>query len=54
MAKCEVCKEKIGETFLNKIIGTYIKDSNGKKHLVCNQCQKNLNNDKETMISELK
>jgi len=38
--KCEICKKKIEETFLKKIIGTYIKDAKGKKHSVCQECQK--------------
>ncbi len=38
--KCEICKDKIEKTFLNKIVGTHVKDSKGKKHLVCNECQK--------------
>lgn len=40
MAKCEICKEKLGETFLNKVLGTYVKDTKGKKHLICFECQK--------------
>jgi hypothetical protein len=39
--KCEICKNAIEENFLKKPIGTYIKDSKGKLHLVCNKCQKN-------------
>ncbi len=38
--KCEICKGKINETFLEKPIGTYVKDENGKKHTVCAECQK--------------
>lgn len=38
--KCEICKEKLKENFLNKPIGTYVKDSKGKKHIICNSCQK--------------
>jgi hypothetical protein len=33
--KCELCKEKVETTFLNKIKGTYI-----KKKIVCQNCQK--------------
>lgn len=40
--KCEICKNKIEETFLNKIVGTYIKDAKGKKHIICKGCQKSL------------
>ena len=38
--KCEICNKTIGELFLGKIMGTYIKDAKGKKHAVCNKCQK--------------
>jgi len=52
MAKCEICKKKIEETFLKKILGTYIKDSKGKKHAVCSLCQKNLGS-KEKVLEKL-
>lgn len=42
MAKCEICKNKVGENFLNKVLGTYIKDEKGKKYLVCSVCQSHL------------
>ncbi len=38
--RCEICKQKVEETFLDKLIGTYVKDKNGKKHMVCFECQK--------------
>jgi hypothetical protein len=41
MAKCSVCKQTVGKTFLEKPIGTYVKKK-GKKHLICNKCQKSL------------
>jgi hypothetical protein len=37
--KCEICKEKIQEIFLKKIVGTYIKDVKGKRRAVCFACQ---------------
>jgi len=37
--KCTICKKKIDETFLKKIKGTYVKKQ-GKRHVVCNDCQK--------------
>jgi len=45
MAKqtCELCKEEIKSTFLDKIDGTVVKTGEGetsKKHLVCSSCQK--------------
>ncbi|MBL7147576.1 MAG: hypothetical protein ISS82_02010 [Nanoarchaeota archaeon] len=39
MAKCNICKKQIKETFLNKLIGTYVK-VNKKKKIVCNDCQR--------------
>lgn len=38
--KCDICKTKIESTFLNKVLGSYIKDNKGKKHLICPACQK--------------
>lgn len=52
MAKCEICKTKIEEMFLGKIKGTYVKDSKGKKHLICFDCQKKLKT-KDKIIEEL-
>ena len=52
MAKCEICKKKTGETFLNKVLGTVVKDEKGKKHLVCSECQ-SLLKDKTTILSKL-
>lgn len=47
--KCKICKNKINETFLGKIIGTYIKDEKGKKHNVCFECQKKFKSKKEIL-----
>jgi len=38
--KCELCKEKIEETFLHKPLGSAVKDEKGKKRWVCSGCQK--------------
>ncbi len=38
--KCEICGNKVGEIFLKKVLGAYIKDDKGKKHLICSKCQK--------------
>lgn len=51
--KCEICSKKIEETFLKKIMGTYVKDSKGKKHNVCFDCQKKCQT-KENILKELK
>ena len=51
--KCEICKKKIGETFLSKVIGAYVKDEKGKKHVICNECQKKLGK-KEEILKKLK
>ena len=50
--KCEICKKKIGETFLKKIIGTYVKDKKGKKHTICFECQKKFPK-KEDILKQL-
>ena len=39
--KCELCKRTLSETFLKKVVGTYVKVA-GKKHLVCRACQKSM------------
>lgn len=51
--KCEICSKRIGENFLKKILGTYIKDSAGKKHVVCFECQKRFKT-KDALLRELK
>ena len=51
--KCELCNQKIETTFLSKIIGTVIKDENGKKHFICGNCQNKFENEKDKMIKEL-
>ena len=39
--KCEVCGEKVEQTFLEKIRGTYI--TKGKKRIpICINCQKKI------------
>ena len=50
---CEICNKKITETFLNKILGTVIKDDKGKKHNVCFECQKTLKT-KDELLKNLK
>lgn len=50
--KCEICGNKISETFLKKILGTYVKDKSGVKHLVCFECQKKLKT-KEEILAKL-
>ena len=41
------------ETFLNKVIGSYIKDEKGKKHIICPECQKKYKTKKE-ILAKLK
>jgi hypothetical protein len=50
--KCDICKKKMGETFLSKPIGTYVKDKSGKKHTVCSECQKKFAS-KEELVNNL-
>ena len=51
--KCSICNKSIGTTFLNKLIGTYIKDKNGKLHAVCFECQKKFAS-KEEILKAIK
>ena len=39
MVKCDVCKEKIALTFLNKVRGSVFYDENHKKRYICSSCQ---------------
>ena len=47
--KCAICKNKIEEIFLGKILGTYLKNEQGKKFTVCFECQKKLKTKKELL-----
>jgi hypothetical protein len=38
--KCDVCGAKIETTFLNKLIGTFVKDAKGKRKAMCPACQR--------------
>lgn len=51
MVKCEICGNRIAETFLNKILGTYVKDEKGKKYTLCMECQKKFKSKKEMVES---
>ena len=44
---CAICGKKIAETFLKKIIGSYVKDEKGKQHAICNECQTKYKTKKE-------
>ena len=50
--KCAICGSKVPETFLAKIIGTFVKDAKGKKHAVCSGCQQSLGS-KEKIVEKL-
>lgn len=47
--KCEICKSKIEENFLEKMFGSYVKDAKGKKHTICSNCQKKYKTKKEIL-----
>ena len=51
--KCTICNKSIDTTFLNKMIGTYVKDSKGKLHQVCFECQKKFHS-KEEILKAIK
>lgn len=52
--KCEICNKGIETTFMNKIMGMYVKDGKGKKHAVCFECQKKLDNHKARILESIK
>ena len=53
MAKCDICKNKIAELFLEKIKGTIIKKpGSSKQYTVCFECQKKLKT-KEEILKQL-
>jgi hypothetical protein len=47
--KCDICGSKIEVTFLEKPIGTHVKDEKGKKHMVCFECQKKFTTKQEIL-----
>jgi uncharacterized protein with PIN domain len=53
MTKCAICNGKIETTFLDKIVGAYVKDDKGKKHSVCFECQKKFQT-KDEVLKKLK
>ncbi len=52
--KCEICSTAIKTTFMEKVLGTYVQDEKGKRHLICFECQKNFNNDKAKILENFK
>jgi hypothetical protein len=51
--KCEICSQKIENIFLNKRLGTVIKDSKGKQHNICSACQSKLGNERNKILEVL-
>ena len=52
--KCSLCKQKIETTFLDKILGTYVKDAKGKRYAVCVHCQGEHGDDKNKLLAAMK
>ncbi len=50
--KCEACGARLGETFLNKPLGTLVKDERGKGHWLCSKCQRGKG--KEELLAAIK
>jgi len=50
--KCELCKNDIQTQYLEKMIGTVVKDAKGKKHFICASCQKE-NQSKQKLLDQL-
>lgn len=47
--RCRICRKAVEETFLKKILGTYIKDKKSKKQVICKGCQKKLKTREEIL-----
>jgi hypothetical protein len=47
--RCNICKEELKTTFLDKILGTVVKDAKGKRHHICPECQRKLGSKEEIM-----
>ncbi len=52
--KCAVSGKTIQETYLKKILGTFIKDENGKRFVVSNEIQHEYKNDKQAILTAIK
>lgn len=53
MAKCDICKNKIAELFLEKLKGTVVKkESSSKQYYVCFECQKKFQT-KDEMLKQI-
>ena len=54
MVKCDICKNKIAELFLEKLKGTVVKKAgSSKQYHVCFECQKKLKT-KEEILKQIK
>lgn len=51
MAKCSICKVKVELTFLQKPLGTYMKNKDKKQKLICSNCQKT--HSKEELLEKI-
>lgn len=52
--KCDITKKEIQKNFLDKLIGTVIKDEKGKKHFISAEAQALYKNDKKKMLEMIK
>jgi len=53
--KCDICKQEIKTTFLDKLKGTIIKTGEGetsKTHYICSNCQKEHKNKLKEELSK--
>lgn len=51
--KCEICRESIATQYLEKPLGTVVKDAKGKQHWVCSQCQARFHNKKDVLLKQM-
>ena len=51
--KCDICRETIATQYLEKPLGTVVKNEKGKKYWVCNACQAKFHNDKAVLLRQI-
>ena len=51
--KCEICEKQVQTMYLEKPLGTVVKDEKGKRHWLCNVCQSKFQS-KEQALANIK
>jgi len=51
--KCAISGKEIGKNFLEKPLGTIIKDEKGKKYFISSEAQAQFRNDKKEILKKI-